>query len=803
MDFWLRAKELLTSSNRMTEVLRRRGAQPPTPHTATTVIDMHALLAATRLPLATARLVSGFSPIILAEMTASPSAASPSETYSSSYWFLDRQGTVFARALSEVPDYILCQMRDTLALACAAAAQGLPQALHRLAAEFFSLDRRFRLELMRRLFQDGTLAPLSLLSRPLLGNDLDLPRLVVEHGDGGVSLVLDGLLEFPILMNGRVVQHFVPGWRPSCVVSCFAPLLIIELRHDEGARASWVLDQRLERIDDAGLTVPEITTRIRAVAPSLIRRHWQRLFELQDDRPDAELDALLRLGPITLRRIVLLCSDQICPRVEDMVLDKMPDALLLPLRASQNRDFVLPRDAVEMAVRRDLYVAALAGLTDRRFVWPSPVDGSDAQLEAIYPLQEHSILYQFRDRNGLRFIVVTADRDCNAIGIFFPTANLAIGRAAPPDQLFSGLIGGGLWINLLSHCLTRHEMMSGRRRTSDARIVNVFMALPHLHIGHYVWNDLSGQLALVQDVPCALPTSIIMGAAQGQSEFLGPIEKLFPALAGRVDRALPDKESFVRWSHESGYVPVRFTKNFVSIELRDAVRSAVEKTEEYRCVVEEIDRSYRNRPIFIIGIRLDDRTFIDNTSFYTGFLEHVRQIYPDAVLVFDGRNAKPGGAPGEMIGAMKDAISTREPAQAEQVLVDHLAQLFQGTGLAIIGTIGQPVQTSMSWCYHAQLSVALWGAGLAKYRWLANLPSLILTSRFNLVHRHDLDIYQSDRFMEAPSLVLYPDPTFVTDHIDKVGLSDSGMRVGRECFEIDIDHTCSRFDQLAALTNSP
>ena len=798
MDFWLKAKELLASSNRATEVLRGGSRQRPTPHTATAAVDLHALLAATRLPLAAARLVSGFSPIILAEMT-----ASPGETYSSSYWFLDRQGVVFARALSEVPEHSLRQMRDTLALACAAAAQGLPQALHRLAAEFFSLDRRFRLELMQRLFQDGTLAPFSLLSRPLLGNDLDLSRLVVEYGDGGLSLVLDGLLEFPILMDGSVMQHFVPGWRPSCVVSCFAPLLIIELKHDEGARASWVLDQRLQRIDDAGLTVPEITTRIRAIAPALIRRQWQRLFELQDDRPDAELDALLRLGPIALRRIVLLCADQICPPVEDMVLDKMPDALLLPLRASQNRDFVLPRDAVGKAACHDLYAAAVTGLTDRNFVWPSPVDGSDAQLEAIYPLQEHSILYQFRDRNGLRFIVVTADRECRTIGIFLPAANLAIGRLSPPDQLFSGLIGGGLWINLLSHCLTRHEMMPGRRRASNARIVNVFMALPHLHLGHYIWNDLSGQLALVQDVPRALPTSIIIGAAQGQSEFVGPIETLFPVLAGRVDRALPDKESFVRWAHESGCVPIRFTKNFVSAKLRDTVRSAVEKTEEYRRVAEEIDRSYRNRPIFIIGIRLDDRTFIDNISFYTGFLDHVRQTCPDAVVVFDGRNAKPGGTPGEMIAGIKDAISTREPAQAEQDLVDHLAQLYQGTGLAVIGTIGQPVQTSMSWCYHAQLSVALWGAGLAKYRWLANLPSLILTSRFNLLHRHDLDIYQSDRFMEAPSPVLYPDPMLVTDHIDKVGLSDSGMRVGRECFEIDIAHACSRFDQLVELARSP
>ncbi len=652
---------------------------------------------------------------------------------------------------------------------------------------------------MHRILATSAIAPLSLLVRPLLGNALDQPRIVVDHADGGVSLVLDGLLEFPILMDGKVVPAFVPGWRPSCVVTCLAPLLIVELQHESGARASWVLDSRLQRVDDAGLTVPEVTPWIRTVAPGLVRRQWQRLFEMQDDRPDPELDALLQLGPIALRRIIVLCADLICPPVEGLVLDKMPDALLLPVRAGQDRDFVLPRDAVGQAVGRDLYDAALIAATDRRFVWPSPVDGSDAWLKAIYPLQEHSILYQFLDRNGLRFIVVTADRDCNAIGIFLPNANLAIGRSSLPDQLFAGLIGGGLWMNLLSHCLIRHEMMPKRRRAPDAKVVNVFMALPHLHIGHYVWNDLSGQLALLRDAPRSLPISVIIGASQGQSEFFGPIHKIFPPLAGRVDRTLPDKESFVQWAHESGCVPVRFTKNFVSAGLRDAVRGAVEATEAYRRVAEEIERRYRGRPVFIVGIRLDDRTFIDNAGFHAGLLDHVRQAHPDAVLVFDGRNARPEGAAGEMIPAMKDAIATRNPAQAEQALVDHLVQRFQGTGLAIVSTIGQPVQTSMSWCYHARLAIALWGAGLAKYRWLANLPSLILTSRFNLQHRNDLDIYESDRFMEAPSPVLYPDPAFVTDHIDKVGLSDSGMRVGRECFEIDMAHACARFDQLAAL----
>lgn len=414
----------------------------------------------------------------------------------------------------------------------------------------------------------------------------------------------------------------------------------------------------------------------------------------------------------------------------------------------------------------------------------------------VYPIQEHSILYQFRDPTGLRFLVPTAERDCTALGVFIPSANLVLGDTDMPAQRFHGLVHGSLWHKLLAHCLFWSDIMPGRRRRSDSPIVNVFMGPPLLHIGHYVWNDLSGQLALVQDAPGRLPQSVIHSGGRGQAELFGPLDELFPALDGRVERSLADTDAFVRWVHERGVVPIRFTRAYASRALRDVIRRATERSAAYRDVSDEIARRYRGRPVVIVGIRLDDRTLVDNETFYAGLLDHLGRTRPDAVIVFDGRNSKPGGNADEMIEGMTDHLATTAPAVAEQALVEQLQRRFSATSLSIVSTIGRSTRTSMAWCYHACLCVSPWGAGLAKYRWLANLPSLILTSRFNIEQRRDLDIYQSPRWMEDPAELIYPDPASVTDRIDVIGLSDSVMRVGRECFEVDLARVCDLLDQL-------
>lgn len=743
------------------------------------------------------RVLAAFSPLMVVELHRQRTFGSVA-TGQPAYWFFNRAGSLLGTSIDAVPDGVIAHARALFAMTMTAVAGGDAVVRESFRTQFFSMPRGLRLNLMRRMFIGSPLSPLSLISPPLTGTDQDIPRLMLQQTAGSVSLVIDGLIELPIMFRDRILENFGTGWQPIGLVTLLTPFLIIELEHEYGARATWVLDQRLNQLCDH-LDHATLQARIREVGPMLLRRYWQWLFELRDTPPDHVLAPLLRLSVPAATAIVRICRDLVFHRVEDMHMEQAPELLVLPPQSGAAAGLLLPRDLLRAAVRHDLYRAAIHAIRHGRFVWPSPVDGSDAELEGIIVPHEYTIFYQFRDRNGLRFLVIGGDRHCRQVGLLIPSANLAIGETDLPDLWFDTLVGADIWTVLLEHCLVWNQSLRQRQRRPDSPISNVFMARPLLHIGHYVWNDLPGQQAIIEDVPDRIPTSIIIGGAGGQGELFGPIDQLFPMLDGHVNRSIPSKDAFIRWAYESGTVPVRLTRDRVTRSLRETIRRYVQTTDAPGLVELELSRHPGTRMIIVVGLRLEDRTFMDPEAFFTGLLDHLARYHPGTLAVFDGRNSKPGGGAGEMIAGMTDHLAAIPPSVTEQALVDRLMKRFDGSGIAIVSAIGASVGVSLEWCDRADLCVALWGAGLAKYRWLANLPSLILTSRHSLETRTDLDIYHAPRWMEEPTPVLFPAPRFVTDHQNRGGLANPGGDADRACFEVDMAHVYELLERLIAM----
>ena len=700
------------------------------------------------------------------------------------YWLFNADGYFLGNVLDHVPPHVLARVRDGLLNLLSMRADDDGAAFARLGQQFRGLDRWFRIALMQRLFAGAPAGPLAAIG--FASGDED--RFQVVDADGLLSIVVDGMLEFGLTIQGQQQVGFSPGWRASHIVTCFAPLLMIELRNDDGGFATWVLDAWFDRYDDDNLRHPATIELLRTKAPAMIRRHWLQIIALADCEPGYEPMPMLGLNPRMRHNLLHRVSDLVMPATVDEVLGNIVQPVVLPPAPGRPTELVLPEQHVRHAVRHSLHQAGLDGIRTGRMVWPSPVDGSDAELEAVFVPQDYTIVYQFRDRNGLRFLVATGERDCVLIGLYLPLDNRFIGDTDPPNWWFQGHIPAEFWMVLYGHCIRHAEILAGRRRTGPDEIVNLFMALPLLHLGHYVWNDLTGQASLVREVPDRLPTSLIIGGPNGQGEFLGSLETLFPPLAGKVDRSLPNIEAFIATTYGGRSVPIRFTRTYVDRALRDLVRASILPTDTCRDAQAE-RAGYGAGPVIIVGIRLEDRTFIDPTGFYEALLDHLAARHPGTVVVLDGRNARPGGACGEIISSIKDGQATRSPLEAELELVDRMRSHVSGRDVHVASTVGLSIAASMAWCYQASMCVAPWGAGLAKYRWLANLPGVILTSRYNLEHRPDLDIYHSPSIMEAPSRLVFPDPDKVVDHLDQFGIAPGAER-GRECFAVDLAHVC-------------
>jgi hypothetical protein len=106
------------------------------------------------------------------------------------------------------------------------------------------------------------------------------------------------------------------------------------------------------------------------------------------------------------------------------------------------------------------------------------------------------------------------------------------------------------------------------------------------------------------------------------------------------------------------------------------------------------------------------------------------QLGPVAIIV-DGHNSKDGEDPrGLGFGSVWDPSGTCRPIALEQDVVAELARIYRDDeSVRIISTIGKPMAESIFWASHAKCFVAPWGAGLSKYKWVCNLPGLVVTSR--------------------------------------------------------------------------
>ncbi len=73
-----------------------------------------------------------------------------------------------------------------------------------------------------------------------------MPIWPVSFIDGIFQVADADGAHYPITMQGNAVPHFNPGWSPRGLQTGLAPFHILELNHDSGASAFWLLDNGLD-----------------------------------------------------------------------------------------------------------------------------------------------------------------------------------------------------------------------------------------------------------------------------------------------------------------------------------------------------------------------------------------------------------------------------------------------------------------------------------------------------------------------------------------------------------------------------
>lgn len=347
--------------------------------------------------------------------------------------------------------------------------------------------------------------------------------------------------------------------------------------------------------------------------------------------------------------------------------------------------------------------------------------------------------------------------------------------------------------DLTAHARRYGDILAPYLARADHRLTAVFRDPPHL--GHQLYNELGGLEELIGPrAGQSRPPAVMILGDEG-AEVYGPTEALFPEMLGSVHHTPGDWRAE---AYKRGFCGGRFTSEYVSAAMRARIICRATTSQDVRPDLEVIkDLKARNRPVIILGLRVENRTLTDLPGFLRSLATEIAGRWSNAVLVIDGHNARASGSPEVYANAL---ACKRDPFEFEKEISADLRAHCRNLGLDLIDLIGAPMARSVLWSAQATAFVAPWGAGLAKYRWIGNCPGVVLSNSWNAVHRSDFHIYSDSSVMEAPSPVLTLDASLVRDDHDVENLLMSHPpdqpSEGALNFEVDVPDVIDLLSKL-------
>ncbi len=579
-------------------------------------------------------------------------------------------------------------------------------------------------------------------------NEDGIDCLRFEFGGQGLKLV------------GSGCGGLSDGWRAEFLYSGFAPILIVQLAHLNGEMAVWYVASdgtriagELDDLDDCSRNL------LRRVAAPVLGNLVRGLMEHAEPRLEQAAKDFLWLDHGTKVKLMhLACSGILSTPELQLVCDK---ATVIPIMVGPNaHPTLLSHRYIFAALSLELQVALARSISAGNFSFeiPSPVSGRLIKAQASMCFDDYHFAYRFiDDEAGIVFYMIAGYELSQVYAMYFPQLNIAF---CLPGKLNLG----ELFVKHLPHWLPEHIARYGSEFAQYLSrpvgcMTSLLRAPPWTHIGHQLWNELTGidKLPGNAGYPDALEWAV--PDTYGPIEFYGPIDVLFPHLLGRVKRGFDNADDMIRYAYANHRFVVRITDDFVSENLRLRILSHAASVGPASHDLQRMTASDVG-PRILLGLRVGNRTLTDLQGFYVHLIAAVLSLYPKAYFVIDGHNISKAGhhkylSHGEQ---MSDIAVTMH---VEREILQTLMQAYGAD--VIVSAIGLMVPANLLLINQCEFFVAMWGAGLAKYRWVCNKPGYVLTSQWNLAQRADLSIYDHPGFMENPNKLYWVDPVFVTD----------------------------------------
>ena len=563
-----------------------------------------------------------------------------------------------------------------------------------------------------------------------------------------------------VVKTGNNPARLGAGWLPLVAVSGLSDMIFLELEHMNGTRATWILDSDAARI--AG-SIQELSPERREELGKVVAPIFRRLLTALIASPSVSglesMDALAALNPAMRVELAKLAvdGDVALPPIRPALLDDSEDIVIM-LAGVQT---VLPKAAIARCLTDDAMDRYVQACRDGEMRFLSPVDGQEITEARGIVLGTLLVAWRCVDlRNGLVFYVLVAGFDQEVAGLYIPLTGDVI---AKPRRTFTSTdVRPIAVLDLLSSHFTAYwDLARGFLSNPVRRFAHFMWPAASAHIGHYVWNELTGLDKINTRLgPELHPLVYDLGGAGG-SDFLGGLGSLFPEMQGkfvRTERQIPD---MLRHAYARGVQPMRFSGVRVSSGIRQRVQNLIADCEQSGPARAAAMRA--TGPVVVFGLRVENRTLSNLVAFFVDLAKALNVAFRGLTVIIDGHNSRPGDTEGQTFASFLERRSTRRPIDEETRVVEELRAGLAGLDIEIVDCVGMTVVDNLAWIRVADFVVAPWGAGFAKYRWLCNKPCYALASRFNQKYKSDLVIYNDTAFMDSPAPHWFVPADAVTD----------------------------------------
>lgn len=540
-------------------------------------------------------------------------------------------------------------------------------------------------------------------------------------------------------------KALLPGWRAVQMISATG-FAIFELAHDNGNRAEWYFDHEGRQSNSMSVwSADTLQAFITAFKPA-IQALLDGALSLSDLPEPAVLREFARINPALRVAIADALQPHVLPEPQHIDLDTN-DASALP--------WVKPA-RLRLALATNLQDRFLSAMRAKTLTWPSPVSDVEMLCTGSITLDNINSLFRFREPEQQFDVYLLATEHMSRVaGFFIPVHEVTISAGLDQAKLFRHF--ARISYHVLRHLARYAEsLIAGQENfPKQHRFATFLRGGNAAHLGHQLWNELSAIDALCAELPWdCLPAWLIPGHKESEIEFYGPIDALFPEIACNVRRGLADEAALTRYAYENRLIVFRATRQYISNGLRNRVMAYAAAR------APTLPAATRS---FLIGLRVENRTATDLADLCALLIEEAVALYPGCTIVFDGHNSRSNTRDDHVITSHREHVASRSPLQVERDIVNTMRARFQDQSVQILDTLGEPLAISIVWAAACDGFMAIWGAGLAKYRWVANKPGLIVTNQWNMSHRGDLRIYDDKAYMADPTPVIFVPSSTVQD----------------------------------------